>query len=183
MEGVWTHRWTRREYERLGETGILAPDARVELIDGEIIEMSPQNSLHATAIVLVQQALTEPFRDGYFLRVQLPLDLGERNQPEPDVAVVQGEVRSYRTKHPTAAALVIEVSDSTLTFDQTHKLAVYAQARIPEYWIVNLVAYCVEVYREPHGNTYRSKATYDMDNQLAPLARPEAAIDVADLLP
>lgn len=183
MEGVWTHRWTRREYERMGETGVLAPDMRVELIDGEIIEMSPQNSLHATAIVLIQQALTEHFRNGYFVRVQLPLDLGERNQPEPDVAVVQGEARSFRTNHPGRAALIVEVSDSTLKFDQTQKLAVYAQAKIPDYWIVNLVEYCVEVYREPHGNTYRSKATYDMDDQLAPLAQPKTPIHVADLLP
>ncbi len=167
----------------MGEAGILAPDARVELIDGEIIEMSPQNTSHATAVVLVQQALTTIFRIGYSVRTQLPLDLGERNQPEPDVAIVKGEARVYLAHHPAQAELVVEVSDSTLKFDQTNKAAVYAQAHIPDYWIVNLVDYRLEVYRDPRGDLYRSKVIYEVDDQLTPLAKPEATIDVADLLP
>ena len=183
MDAVRTYRWTRREYERLGETGVLPPDARVELIDGELIEMSPQGSRHFTAITLVEEALRRIFEAGFLVRVQGPLDLGALNQPEPDVAVVEGGARDYAEAHPTEAVLVVEVSDTTLAFDQTRKLAVYAGAGLPEYWIVNLIENTLEVYRDPVGETYRTKTTYTASDTVAPAAKPEATVAVADLLP
>ena len=183
MNAVRTYRWTRREYERLGETGVLPPDARVELIDGELIEMSPQGSRHFTAITLTEETLRRIFERGYIVRVQGPLDLGPLNQPEPDVTVVQGAPRDYADAHPTEAVLVVEVSDTTLAFDQTRKLAVYAGAGIPEYWIINLPEACVEVYREPKGDTYRSKQTFEATDRLVPAACPGEAVAVKDILP
>lgn len=167
----------------MGEAGILAPDARVELIDGEIIEMSPQGSRHFTAMRQVEAVLRRVFHEGFDVRMQGPLDLNERNQPEPDVAVVKGHMSDFLDAHPSEAVLVVEVSNTTLAFDQTNKVAVYAQAHIPEYWIVNLVDYRLEVYRDPRGDLYRTKVIYEVDDQLTPLAKPESTIDVADLLP
>lgn len=166
------------------EAGVFGPDAHVELVDGQIIEMSPQHSPHATALTLVQYALLDALGtvDAH-LRVQINLDLGDLGMPEPDLAVVSGSIRAYAKALPTTAELVVEISDSTLHFDQTKKLAVYAQAGIAEYWIVNLPESVVEVYRDPRGATYGAKHTYAAGQSIAPLVAPEASIAVADLLP
>lgn len=183
MEAAQTHRWTRREYERMGEAGILAPDARTELIDGEIIEMSPQGSRHAAAIRMVEEALRETVSGGYDIRVQLPLDLDDQNQPEPDVSVVRGHYTDYVDAHPAEAALVVEVADTSLDFDRHRKAGLYARAGLADYWIINLRDHCVEVYRDPRGGLYGTKQTLTSGETLAPLARPEATIAVDDLLP
>ncbi|NBC17982.1 MAG: Uma2 family endonuclease [Bacteroidetes bacterium] len=183
MEAIQTHRWTRREYERMGETGILAPDARTELIDGAIIEMSPQSSYHAATVSLAQETLRHAFGDGYTVRVQLPLALGATSEPEPDLAVVPGTPRDYVEAHPAEAALVVEVADTSLDFDRSRKAAVYARAALADYWIINLRDHCVEVYRDPRGGLYGAKQTLASGEVLAPLARPETPIAVADLLP
>lgn len=94
-------RWTRDEYYRMAETGILRPDDRVELIDGEILSMAPQKSPHATAVALALQALQDALGDGLYVRAQVPLTLDETNEPEPDLAVVPGSPRDYRDHHPT----------------------------------------------------------------------------------
>lgn len=183
MEMVQTHRWTRREYERMGEAGVFHPEAKTELIDGEIVEMSPQGSHHFTAIRKVEEVLRDVFRIGYDVRVQGPLGLSDLDEPEPDVAVVTGHFTDYAKAHPTKAVLVVEISNSTLVFDRGPKLALYARAGVPEYWIVNLVDRCVEVYREPVGEVYRSKRTSGPEEQISPAGRPEAAISVETLLP
>ena len=183
METVRTHRWTREEYARMGEAGVFHPEAKTELIDGEVIEMSPQGSHHFTAIRKVEEVLRDTFRIGYDVRVQGPLDLAEHDEPEPDVAVVTGHFNDYAKAHPTRAVLVVEVSSSSLVFDRGPKLAAYARAGVPEYWIVNLVDRSVEVYREPAGGVYRSKRTSGPGEHVAPLERPDVQISVADLLP
>src|SRR5215831_19338892 len=107
--------FTRAEYMLAAEVGILKPDERLELIEGEIyLKMSPQKAPHATTIRLVENALNRIFSEGHDVRVQLPLALGERSEPEPDVAVVAGSLWDYQIEHPTTAELVIEVSDTTL---------------------------------------------------------------------
>ena len=110
----------------------------MELIEGEVVDMPPQKNAHYTAILLAQRALERAFGPNYVVRVQGPLDLGERSQPEPDLAVVPGSPRDYRD-HPKTASLVVEVSDSTLVFDRERKARLFAKAGIPEYWIINLV--------------------------------------------
>lgn len=166
------------------EAGAFRPDVRLELIEGEIVErMSPQGSRHATTVQLVAAALRRIFEAGFDVRVQLPIALGERSEPEPDVYVVRGNALDYLDAHPTEAVLLVEVSDATLALDRTVKLAVYAAAGVPEYWIANVPEACLEVYRDPAGETYRSKTTLRAGVTVAPTARPDHAIPVADLIP
>lgn len=143
-------RWTREEFERAGELGLFQPGERLELIGGEVIsKVTPQKSLHATAIGLTTRELERAFPTGHYVRVQLPLALSRFSEPEPDLAVVNGEPRDYAKGHPTTAALVVEVADSTLKLDRGPKASLYAQAGIAEYWIVNLRDQVLELHREP----------------------------------
>ncbi len=187
VEGARRRRWRRDEYYRMVEAGILGENERVELIGGEILELAAEYAPHSTGVGLVQYALMAVFGRGYVVRVQHPLWLGD-SDPEPDVAVVTGRHRDYATEHPTSALLVVEVSHATLAYDRTQKLALYARAAIPEYWILNLVDRQLEVHRDPTelrrgGFGYRTRLVLRGDEAVAPLARPDAAIPVVDLLP
>jgi Uma2 family endonuclease len=180
--------WTREAYYRLAEQGFFG-QRRVELIDGEIIEMPPMKSPHAMAIGLIDAALGKAFGAGTWIRTQLPLHLGPRSEPEPDAAAVPGEPRDY-ADHPTTALLVVEVSETTLKFDRARKGALYAAAKIADYWIVNLIDRRLEVYRDPQPDPARPKrflyqqATILQPHEtVTPLAAPHAVIKVADLLP
>lgn len=183
--------WTRSEFEHALKVGLFRSDERLELIGGEVVQkVSPQESPHATAIRLAEEALRQAFPQGHDVRVQLPLALGERSEPEPDVSVVVGSIRDYEEEHPTSAVLVVEVADSTLRIDRSTKAGLYAASRIGEYWIVNLVDRVLEVHREPapmtdqpFGHHYRSITRHSESASVAPLAAPTASIDVADLLP
>jgi Uma2 family endonuclease len=176
-------RWTREEYEQLAEAGFLRPNERVELIDGIIYEMSPQNSLHATALLNALEELRAAFSDGYHVRPQLPLALDSQSQPEPDLAVVSGRPQEYRTAHPATAVLVLEISDSSLRLDREVKRGLYAEAGIPEYWVLSVGTRQLEVFREPEGGEYRSRIALGPDETVTPLAAPAALIRIADLLP
>lgn len=176
-------RWTREEYEQLAEAGFLRPDERVELIDGIIYEMSPQNSLHATALLYSLRELQAVFSEGYHLRPQLPLALDSQSQPEPDLAVVPGRPQDYRSAHPATATLVLEISDSSLKLDREVKRDLYAEAGVPEYWVLSVGTRQLEVFREPEDGTYRSRVALGPDETVTPLAAPGASIRIADLLP
>jgi Uma2 family endonuclease len=122
--------------------------------------------------------------------MQGPLDLGPYSEPEPDVAVVPGPRARYATQHPRTAVLVVEVSDTTLAYDRTHKASLYAAAGIEDYWIINLVDGQVEVRRDPvpdpiqpHGHTYATLTVLRPPASVAPLAAPGAGLAIADLLP
>ena len=183
------------EFDRAWAAGVYGPEERLELIEGEVIEkVSPQESPHATAISLCAEEMRAAFGRGYHVRVQLPLLLGIRTKPEPDVAVVAGSIRSYAKAHPTQAALVIEVSDSTLEYDRTRKAGLYAAAGIQDYWILNLTDRVLEVYRQPvqsgEKRTDRGSVRWYVHasrltnaESIAPLSCPNAIIAVADLLP
>ena len=129
--------WGRTDYERLVSAGILGPGDRVELLEGEIIEISPEKSRHAAAVDLALDALRRRLGASHTIRVQHPLAVSETSEPKPDLAVVPGTPRDYVDRHPSSADLLVEVSDS-LEYDRTRKAGVYAGAAIPEYWIVNL---------------------------------------------
>ncbi len=183
-------RWSREEYERMAERGIFAPGERVELIDGEVLTMTPQGSAHATALMLTTEALRAAFGSRAHVRSQLPLALNPVSEPEPDVTVVAGSPREYRDAHPTSALLVVEVSDTTLAYDREQKGSLYAGAGLADYWMVNLLDRHVEVLREPaptpdarYGQSYRSVRHYRAGDVISPVAAPEARIAVADLLP
>jgi Uma2 family endonuclease len=176
------HRWTREEYEQMAASGFFPPDARVELIDGLVYDMTPQSSGHTTSVHLAAEALRPAF-PGSYLRVQSPLALGERSAPEPDVAVVAGSPRDYRDSHPSTALLVVEVADASLLHDRKRKLPLYAAAGIPEAWILNFKQKALEVYRSPVDGEYRSRTVLRAGESVSPLAGPGISIAVADLLP
>ena len=183
-------RWSRVEYERLVECGFFQPGDRVELIGGALLVAEPQNSPHATAVGLAEDALREAFGRGWVVRVQAPIALDDDSEPEPDVAVVPGTRRDYRQGHPQRLVLAVEVADSSLVGDRQIKGSLYARAGIADYWIVNLVDHAVEVYRDPvrdstatYGWAYRSVSHHGPGASVSPLALSGAALAVADLLP
>jgi Uma2 family endonuclease len=187
---VQTRRWSRIEYARLIEIGILRAGDKVELLGGQICVSEPQNSPNATAICLAEEALRQAFGGSWSIRVQMPIALDQESEPEPDLAVVPGGPRDYLADHPARPVLVVEVSDSSLALDREHKGSLYARARLCDYWIVNLVDRVVEVYREPrpdatsvHGWAYRAIQRFHSEQSITPLAAPTARIAVADLLP
>jgi Uma2 family endonuclease len=180
-------RWTSGEYQQMVATGIIGANEHVQLLDGEIVTMTPQNRPHAIAVRLAQQALERCFPvDRFDVQSQLPLALAGDSLPEPDVAVVTGSPRDY-VDHPTTALIVVEVADSTLRLDRQRKGPLYAGSGIGEYWIVNLVDRIVEVYREPlqtsEGWTYRLIQRLGPGDRLSPLAAAPCSIGVDDLLP
>ena len=175
-------RWSVEEYERLVALGVFSPEKRVELIEGEIVEAMPQKPAHRLTVSLILPIAMRWSGEGYHVLCQSPLRLGN-SVPEPDIAIVSGQPRDYATSHPTTAALVIEVSDTTLEYDQTIKAAIYAVASIEDYWIININERTVEIRRQPGPSGYRSLQTYTETDTIAPLFNPTASIAVAELLP
>lgn len=183
--------WTVAEFDDAAARGIIKPDERLELIEGEVIyKVTPQESRHTTGIRAVEEALRRAFAVGYDVRVQMPLVFGTRSKPEPDIAVVAGTFRDYAGSHPTTAVLVVEVSGSSLAFDRTTKAGLYARAGIPEYWILNLVERVLEVHRDPApmagkplGHAYGTITRDTESETVSALAVPDRSIPVSDLLP
>ena len=154
------HRFTREEYYRMGEAGLFA-DERVELLDGEIITMSPQNPPHAGVISRLASALMRLLGTTVSLRVQLPIVLNDWSEPEPDIALCQPEPDDYEREHPRAdqVLLVIEVAGASLSYDRSRKAAAYAGSDIPQCWLVNLADRRIEVLSDPDpaSRHYRSE--------------------------
>jgi Uma2 family endonuclease len=176
-------RTNRDEFLRMVEAGVFE-DRRVELVDGVVYDMTPQLSPHASAIRRCRRALQDIFSPAeYEVDAQLPLDLGHRDMPEPDLAVVLREATDYYASHPTEAALVVEVADTSLYHDRKRKGRMYAEAGIEDYWILNLARNVLEVYRNPAEGEYRTRSILHRGEQIAPLARPDALLAVDDLLP
>ena len=179
------HRFTTEAYFRMVAAGILTEDDRVELLNGQIVEMSPSNPPHAGTISRCVRLFTRALGDDQALvREQSPLDLEPYDAPEPAVALVRPRADDYTTAHPTAGAvlLVVEVSDSTLATDRLVKRALYAAAGLPEVWLLDLQHDRLEVGREPRGDGYTVRV-YGPGERVASLAFPEVAVAVADLLP
>lgn len=181
-------RWTREEFYRLADLGVFQGQ-RAELIEGEIMVLSPQNLPHASTVDRVAEVLRRHLPTGFWVRMQLPLNLGQQSDSEPDVSVVAGRREDY-TDHPTTAVLIVEVSDTTLAYDRGQKASLYARAGIADYWIVNLVNRQVEVLRQPqpdtaqhYGHGYGSSTILLPPAQVSSLAAPSVSVAVADLLP
>ncbi len=183
------HLWTREDYHQMAEAGLFL-DQRVQLIEGQVVEMSPIKSAHATAINFTAEILRLVLPSGMHIREQQPLALSPISEPEPDIAVISGTIREYAQQHPTTALLVIEISDSTLRFDRQVKGSLYTRSDLQDYWIVNLVDRCLEVYRTPridpeamYGFRYGELVIYSPDQSVSPLVLPDKRVSVADLLP
>lgn len=184
------YRWTRREYAKLIDHGILDEDDPIELLDGLLIVKEPQSSPHRTAVLLVARMLERAFGDGWFVQVQSPIGLDDRSEPEPDVCVVRGSPRDYTLAHPTHPALIVEIALSGLGVARGRKASAYARGGIADYWIVNLIDRVVEIHREPARPGparrrwgYAAIETFSADAIVTPLAAPDADIRVSDLLP
>lgn len=180
-------RWTSNLYYRLADGGVFE-GKRVELIKGEIIEIAPMGPIHATAIDLVAEFLRDVFGKGYLVRVQTPIDVDTLTQPEPDIVVLIGSPRDYKSKHPKSPILAVEIADSSIRKDRLFKTNLYSKAGVEDYWIINLAENSVEVYRRPHndakqGHIYLERFVCGENESLSPLAKPEAKIKVADILP
>lgn len=180
---VETYRWNLDTYDRAVEAGVFGPDDHVELIEGRLVSVTPQGSRHATGIRLANRALGRAFGEHAIVQSQLPLAIAGDSEPEPDLAVIGGEISDYRDVHPSTALLVVEVADDSLAQDRTVKQRLYARCGVPEYWIVAIPDARLEVHRDPAGVGYRDVAVLRAGETVASLARPGAAIPVADLLP
>jgi Uma2 family endonuclease len=180
-------KFTRDAYYQMAALGLFW-GKRVELIEGEVIEMSPLSPRHVASTDRLYRLLREVVPDGYWVRLQAPLSLGE-SEPEPDVSIVLGSPDDHEEAHPTTAALVVEVSDTLLPYDRTFKQSLYAKAGIPEYWIVNLKDSQVEVYREPaavanapFGYAYRAMQAFTRDESVASQAIAGVVVPVSRIL-
>jgi Uma2 family endonuclease len=182
-------RWTVEQFNHMGDLGWFE-GRRPFLLDGVIWEQGPMDTPHAVALGLVQYALQAAFSVGWWVRVQTPFHVDEFNDPFPDMAVVAGAPRDYCDKHPSAAALVVEISDTTLAADTTAKAERYATAGAADYWVLDLTNRKLLVFRDPvalpaglGATAYRKQLALDPTDRVSPLAAPHASILVADLLP
>ncbi len=175
-------RFTADEYHRMAEAGILTEDDRVELIAGEIVEMAAIGVRHADCLTALTDLLRELLGQEVSLRVQNPIHLAEGSEPQPDLALVKR--RRYRQTHPTAAdvLLVIEVAESSLTYDRSVKLPLYAAAGIAEAWLVNLVDETIERHTDPRGGRYRQTVLAGRGESLASTVLPAVTIPVDAVL-
>jgi Uma2 family endonuclease len=179
--------WSKTEYHQLAELGFFQGQ-KAELIEGEIVVSRPQNWPHASTLDRGADVLRNTLGSSFWVRSQLPLNLGQVSEPEADVSVVAGRREDY-TDHPPTAVLIVEISDTTLSFDRGRKASLDARAGILDYWIVNLVDEQLEVFRDPqpdssqpYGYRYATQLVWQRPDQIAPLAIPQVAIAVADLL-
>ena len=156
------HHFTVAEYERMGQVGIFSEDERVELVCGEIIQMSPIGECHAACVDTLAEALRDRLGRSVIIRVQSPVRLDEHSQPQPDITVLKRRDDFYRHAHPGPEdiLLVIEVSDKTLKYDQKIKVPLYARAGIPETWLVNLPEERIKAYANPAEGAYQTISSY-----------------------
>ena len=173
------HRFTVDQYYQMGEAGILGEDERLELIDGQIIAMSPISSFHASVVNKLTQWLLLQHTGKYQISVQNPLRLNDFSEPEPDLMLVDVAPDFYAQAHPTPAQVqvVIEVADSSLEFDQEVKGKLYAQHAVPEYWVINLPQKQVEIYTRPQHGFYLDKTVRSGTDVVSPDWLPGKTVD------
>ncbi len=178
------HRFSVGDYYRMAEAGVLPPDARVELLDGKIVDMSPIGPLHGEIATYLTEFFTAASKGRWRTRVQNPVRLNEYSEPQPDLVLAKPMAGAYRQRHPQPEEvyLLVEISDTSLEIDRTEKLPAYGRAGIAEVWIVNLTELTVEIYREPNFTGYGRKAILRAGDHARPAAFPDVALDVADLL-
>ena len=177
-------RFTVEEYDRMGQVGILSEDDRVELIDGEIIEMPPIGSPHSAVTSRLAALLARVMEGRAIFRVQDPIRLGSYSQPQPDVVLVRPREDYYASGHPGPAdvLLVVEVADTSIAYDRQVKIPLYARAGVREVWIIDLAAEKVAVFRHPSGADYRSISTSGRGDVLSVEALPGITVPLEQVL-
>jgi Uma2 family endonuclease len=179
-----THRFTVHDFHRMAQAGIFSEDDRVELLDGEIIEMTPIGSRHAACVARLDQLFNLRLGTAAIVWVQNPIKIDDRTEPQPDVVLLRPRPDFYAQDHPCPddVLLLIEVSDTTLEIDRVVKLPLYAKAGIREAWIVDLTGGTVHVYRQPSPQGYRTSSQARRVDQLTPEALPHLTISASDIL-
>ena len=187
--GVSADNWIKRrqitvdEYYRMGEVGLIGPDERVELIEGEIIDMAPIGSDHASFVIQLTNLLVKAVQDKAIVSVQNPVRLSNRSEPEPDFAILRPRADFYRKQLPTAAdaLLIVEVSNTSERYDREIKLPLYAAHGVPEVWVISIEQQSLTVYRTPTGDRYQHEQTTDAPGRVTLFALPEASVDLSTL--
>jgi Uma2 family endonuclease len=177
-------RFTVEEYHQMAEAGVLSEDERVELIDGEIIEMAAIGSRHAAGVKRLNHLFSQRLGARALISVQDPIQLSASSEPQPDVALLRPQADFYAQGHPqpTDVFLVVEVADTSVGFDRDLKAPLYAQAGIPEMWLANLTDDYVDVYRHPHPSGYQDVQRVQRGQRLTPEAFPDVELAVDDIL-
>jgi len=175
--------FTVDSYQRLAELGVLRENDRVELIAGQVVEMSPIGDRHASCVRRLNQLFSQSLFGAAIVDVQNPVVLGEHDAPQPDVVLLKPRSDAYR-RHPRGAdiLLVVEVADSTLVYDRDIKMPLYARAGIPEAWVIDLAADRIDVYRDPVAGQYASSRTASRGDVLTPLQLANVALAVGEIL-
>jgi len=180
-----TYKFTTEEYQLMGKAGVFHPEARVELINGEIIVMSPIGLKHTVTINRLLRYLFDCIKvEQGIISVQSPFRIPDYSEPQPDILILRPRDDFYANKFPLPEdiLLLIEVADSSLRYDQTIKLSLYAEHRIPEYWIVNLERDILEIYRQPQNKSYLKQTLIDNPQvTFAPIAFPEITMTLKDI--
>ena len=186
MKGVdrpW--RFTVDDYYTMAEVGILTHDERVELVNGEIIQMSPIGKRHRSSVYALGHLISLQLGGQAIVGVQNAVHLDNRREFQPDVTILRLSDDFYLSNPPGPAdvLLLIEVSDSSLSYDRDVKLSLYANARIPEFWIVNIPDRLVEIYTDPSNGQYRTSRTFSPDETVSPTAFPDVTLPVSRIVP
>jgi len=168
----------------MAEAGILTPQDRVELIEGEVIQMSPIGDRHAMAVNRANMVFARGLGDKVVVSVQNAVRINRYNEPQPDVVLIRPREDFYGNRHPRPedVVLLIEVADTTLRYDQNVKLPIYARNGVMEVWVVDLSGEAIHVYRDPSERGYRSAQSNARGDSISPLAFPAFSIKVDDLL-
>ena len=182
-------RWTIEQYRQLGPTRIF-DGLKTMLLDGEIYTMTFPKPPHNTALNLTYEFLRAAFPTGHHVRNQMAFDIGTKDSPGPDLAIVTGSIRDYTARQPTSAVMIVEIADTSLALDTTTKAELYATAGVADYWVVDLENRQFIVFRDPKplpkglgATAYATRLTFGPNDSVSPLAAPNSTIRVADLLP
>lgn len=178
------HRFTVDEYYRMAEAGILHEDSRVELIDGEILDMSPIGPRHANGVRRLSAVFFRELDDQAVVSIQNPIRIGERNEPEPDLVLARHSEDEYRDRHPTPedVLLVVEVADTSSAYDRETKAPLYARAGIADSWIADVGRDEVIIHRDPIDGVYTTTRVARRGQAISPLAFLNLSVAVDDIL-
>ena len=178
-------RFTVAEYYAMAEAGIFSPEERVELLDGDVIAMPPIGDWHASRVGQFTNTLPVQLQGRAIVWIQNPVRLDDSSEPQPDVMLLRWRDDFYEGGHPGPAdvLLLIEVSDTTVNYDRSAKLAAYAAAGIPEVWIASRPDRCIESYSDPSGDEYATVRHYGAGESIAPQAFPDVMLEVDRIIP
>lgn len=177
------HLYTVEDYYRMAESGILKPGERVELIEGVIVDMLPIGSAHGGVVNKINHLLSQVVGDGAVVAVQNPVRLNDLSEPEPDVALLRSRHDFYTESHPCPddVRLIIEVADSSLSYDRDVKLPLYARHGIPQLWLVDLAAKELWIYSQPQGECYKEKVKADLQQPVSLPGLSGVQVDLSTL--